>query len=158
MAGFFFPPLMRPWLYGLALMHCNIVKHPQNRWMWYVNYVSRESQFPDRRVVFDCDPFFIIMFRDRSTNQSSVVMWTLICLQSSDSLIFTHFFFFLLFFCLPICQYLPTSWPAHWLLHNIDSLNWKNAASLIFFLSIARLSAWPLPKVVTPDLLHLVCF
>lgn len=101
MAGFFFPPLMRPWLYGLALMHCNIVKHPQNRWMWYVNYVSRESQFPDRRVVFDCDPFFIITFRDRSTNHSSVVMWTLICLQSSDSLIFTHFFFFLLFFLSP---------------------------------------------------------
>lgn len=101
MAGFFFPPLMRPWLYGLALMHCNIVKHPQNRWMWYVNYVSRESQFPDRRVVFDCDPFFIITFRDMSTNHSSVVMWTLICLQSSDSLIFTHFFFFLLFFLSP---------------------------------------------------------
>lgn len=101
MAGFFFPPLMRPWLYGLALMHCNIVKHPQNRWMWYVNYVSRESQFPDRRVVFDCDPFFIITFRDRSTNHLSVVMWTLICLQSSDSLIFTHFFFFLLFFLSP---------------------------------------------------------
>lgn len=101
MSGFFFPPLMRPWLYGLALMHCNIVKHPQNRWMWYVNYVSRESQFPDRRVVFDCDPFFIITFRDMSTNHSSVVMWTLICLQSSDSLIFTHFFFFLLFFLSP---------------------------------------------------------
>lgn len=38
MAGFFFfSPLMRLWLYGPALMHYNIVKHPQNRWMWYVN-------------------------------------------------------------------------------------------------------------------------
>lgn len=82
--------------------------------------------------------FFLLFLSLWQVAKSSANVWYSNTDWPFFSFIFSSLIFLLSSFShLPVCHYLPTSWPSHWSLHNIDSLNWNYPASLVFlFLSL----------------------